>query len=227
MIDDFVPPLDLFWNIQGLENFKGPELNHVNYANKKQCRGFHNSIQSSVTFMHPSIWKLITSFNRGRNFSKKEKVWCQTVRQVNNQSIKILWMKDLRQVLKYNSQNQISYMCSIAWIYTHSKGTQTLTSLVIQWLRICLQMQGTWVQSLVWENSTYSKATKPMSHNYWAPALEPVLHKRSLCNTTRECPLLSTPRESPGQQQRPSTAKNKYIYFKMYSNILYFAIRSS
>ena len=75
-------------------------------------------------------------------------------------------------------------------------------------------MQGTWVQSLVWENSTYSKTTKPMSHNYWAPALEPVLHnKRSLCNTTREYPLLTTPRESQEQQQRPRTAKNKYIFF--------------
>ena len=27
-------------------------------------------------------------------------------------------------------------------------------SLVIQWLRICLPMQGTWVQPLVWEDST-------------------------------------------------------------------------
>ena len=28
------------------------------------------------------------------------------------------------------------------------------TSVVIQWLRICLPMQGTWVQSLVWEDPT-------------------------------------------------------------------------
>ena len=40
------------------------------------------------------------------------------------------------------------------------------TSLVAQWLRICLPMQGTWVQALVWEDLTCCGATKPMRHNY-------------------------------------------------------------
>ena len=35
------------------------------------------------------------------------------------------------------------------------------TSLVAQGLRICLLMQGTWVQSLVWEDSICCGATKP------------------------------------------------------------------
>ena len=38
------------------------------------------------------------------------------------------------------------------------------TSIVVQWLRICLPMQGTWVQSLLWEDSTCSEAIKPMSN---------------------------------------------------------------
>ena len=40
------------------------------------------------------------------------------------------------------------------------------TSLVAQWLRILLPMQGTWVRSLVWEDFTCHRATKPMGHNY-------------------------------------------------------------
>ena len=40
------------------------------------------------------------------------------------------------------------------------------TSLVMQWLRIHLPMQGTWVRSLVWEDPTCPGATKPMYHNY-------------------------------------------------------------
>ena len=40
------------------------------------------------------------------------------------------------------------------------------TSLVAQWLRICLPMQGTRVQGLVWEDPTGCKATKPVCHNY-------------------------------------------------------------
>ena len=39
------------------------------------------------------------------------------------------------------------------------------TSLLMQWLRIRLPMQGTWVQALVWEDPTCRGATKPMRHN--------------------------------------------------------------
>ena len=62
--------------------------------------------------------------------------------------------------------------------------------LVVLWLRIHLQLQGTQVWSLVWENSTWRRATKPVRHNYWAhmlqvltlTLLEPVLgNKRSSC----------------------------------------------
>ena len=50
------------------------------------------------------------------------------------------------------------------------------TSLMAQWLRIRLPVQGTWVQSLVWENPTCSGANKPVHHNYWACALVPASH---------------------------------------------------
>ena len=42
------------------------------------------------------------------------------------------------------------------------------TSLVVQWIRICLPVHGTQVKCLVWENSTCLRATKPMCHNYWS-----------------------------------------------------------
>ena len=40
------------------------------------------------------------------------------------------------------------------------------TSLVAQWIRIRLPMQGTWVQALVREDPTCRGATKPVHHNY-------------------------------------------------------------
>ena len=46
------------------------------------------------------------------------------------------------------------------------------TSLVAQWIRIRLPMQGTRVRFLVWEDSTCYGTVKPV-HNYWALALEP------------------------------------------------------
>ena len=39
-------------------------------------------------------------------------------------------------------------------------------SLVAQWLRICLLMQGTRVRALVWEDPTCRGATGAVSHNY-------------------------------------------------------------
>ena len=55
----------------------------------------------------------------------------------------------------------------------YPKKTKTLirnavsrTSLVAQWLRIHLPMQGTRVQALVREDPTCRGAAKPMHHNY-------------------------------------------------------------
>ena len=53
---------------------------------------------------------------------------------------------------------------------------QCRASLVAQWLRIRLPMQGTWVRALAREDPTCRGATKPLRHNYWAWALEPVSH---------------------------------------------------
>ena len=46
------------------------------------------------------------------------------------------------------------------------KSTMRGTSLVAQWLRIHLPMQETLVQSLVQEDPTCRRATKPVHHNY-------------------------------------------------------------
>ena len=45
------------------------------------------------------------------------------------------------------------------------KNASLWASLVAQWLRILLPMQGTQVQALVWEDPTCRGATKPVSHN--------------------------------------------------------------
>ena len=111
------------------------------------------------------------------------------------------------------------------------------TSLLIQWLRIHQPRQGTWVQSLFWEDSTCCGAAKPMCHNYWAsrvqePQLSTPEHLASCC-TTREAtttvrslstatwsPHLSQLEKTSVQQQRPSAAKNKSTFFKKKINFL-------
>ena len=51
-------------------------------------------------------------------------------------------------------------------LYAENYKTLMRASLVAQWLRICLLMQGTWVRALVWEYPTCRRATRPVSHNY-------------------------------------------------------------
>ena len=66
------------------------------------------------------------------------------------------------------------------------------TSLVVQWLRICLAMQGTWVRSLVQEDPTNWGATKPVClesllHNKRShPSEKPrLITRESLCAATK------------------------------------------
>ena len=95
------------------------------------------------------------------------------------------------------------------------------TSLVVQWLRICLPVQGTQVQSLVREDPTCCGATKPVRHNYWAcmlqllrPAcLDPMLHnKRSHCNEKPVHRNQGKPMRSSEDTKQPKI--NKLINFK-------------
>ena len=109
-----------------------------------------------------------------------------------------------------------------------NKDPQSWASLAVQWLRICLEMQGTLVRSLVQEDPTCQEATKSVRHNYWACALEPMCHSNwspgpwSLCSVTKEATAMRTlrparrstshslqPEKKPTQQRRPSTAINK------------------
>ena len=61
-------------------------------------------------------------------------------------------------------QNMISHLNDLL------KEKESWASLVAQWLRICLPMQGTRVWDLVWEDPTCRGAAGPVSHNYWACA---------------------------------------------------------
>ena len=82
-----------------------------------------------------------------------------------------------------NLQCCVSFKCTARWfIYTYIHafffrffsiiGYYKIlrASLVAQWLRICLPMQGTRVWALIWEDPTCRGAAGPVSHNYWACA---------------------------------------------------------
>ena len=59
------------------------------------------------------------------------------------------------------------------WITDLRGKTESGASLVAQWQRSRLPMQETQVQSLIQEDPTCHRATKPVHHNYWSCALGP------------------------------------------------------
>ena len=87
--------------------------------------------------------------------------------------------KNIRAYLHTHTQTHtLSHMCTYFIQQQHQNWSGILhllnmpfwASLVAQWLRICLPMQGTRVRALVWEDPTCCRATRPVSHNYWARA---------------------------------------------------------
>ena len=83
--------------------------------------------------------------------------------------------------------------------------TSVRTSLLVQWLRICLPMQGTQVQALVWEDSACRGATKPMHHNYWSRRTQ------SPCSATREATMRSPCNATKTQCSHKERKKEKDI----------------
>ena len=66
-----------------------------------------------------------------------------------------------------DSTYKYNHMVFVFLCMTYFTKHKTLgASLVAQWLRICLLMQGTRVRALVWEDPTCRRATRPVSHNY-------------------------------------------------------------
>ena len=87
-------------------------------------------------------------------------------------------------------------------------------SLVAQWLRIRLPMQGTRARALV-QKDPICRGTKPVRHNHWAQVpqllkpvcLEPVLCKRSHRTATKSSPRSLQLEKARVQQRRCNAAK--------------------
>ena len=72
--------------------------------------------------------------------------------------------------------NKTFYLSAMNCTQESDRNKNIGASLVAQWLRIRLPMQGTWVRALVPEDPTCRRAAKPVGHNFWSCALEPESH---------------------------------------------------
>lgn len=136
---------------------------------------------------------------------------------------------------KLKRSGMFSILLSNIEIYVSAYWDKKVTgSLVVQWLGIHLAVQRTPVQSLVWEDPTRCRATKPVCHKDGDHALEPSslyswsLHTYSLCihnkgshhngktvPAIREQPPLTEARESPCAEKTHHSQKiNRWIHLK-------------
>ena len=80
------------------------------------------------------------------------------------------WLRYIR-IGMFENGWKIFIIPSLKWSWFYClRNSRNQASLVAQWLRVCLPMQGTRVWALVWEDPTCHGATGPVRHNYWACA---------------------------------------------------------
>ena len=158
------------------------------------------------------------------SFFNSKKLWplCHTIHQKFQKDYK---PKDNNNNLLTENTGEYLHGLRVNKDTKSIKNRLNQASVVVQWLRIRLPMQGTRVWALVGEDPTCHRANKPVRHNYWARTpqllkperLEPVLHnKRSHCNEkpthhNKEYPLLAaaTTRESPRTATKTQGSQKK------------------
>ena len=123
----------------------------------------------------PVPWRNAFSDRKDSLVNRFFKMWKMLIREIQRVPRAQKWSDKTH--LWQNEETLIWVFKDEYMFFIWSKGKENNnyfgTSLVAQWLRICLLMQGTRVQALVWEDPTCCRATKPVHHNYWACALSP------------------------------------------------------
>ena len=142
-------------------------------------------VENPMTSTPPKKTLELISLSRVQDIRSiyKNHLYFQILTTIRNLNIKNTIYNSFKQYKIFSDKSD--KICAISlhrnykvWLRKGKKKqrNQSGTSLVAQWLRICLPMQGTRVWALVREDPTCRGATKPVCHNYWACALEPKCH---------------------------------------------------
>ena len=149
----------------------------------KKSQGIHFKKKTSI----------VNKFSKGQDKTQNILAtiweWNSWNNSIHSTLKKIKMVINLTKEVQYLYSENYKTVLRNCWETFHVHGLEDSmcgTSLVAQWLRIRLPMQGTRVWALVQEDLTCRGATKPVRHNYWAhtpQVLKPMIYnKRSHCN---------------------------------------------
>ena len=116
------------------------------------------------------VWVWVTQGSTSGHLNRTLRSYCVCLYLQTNKSKKKLKNKPIPQTKTYELKSEKKRKKhNSKSINRNHKQTNTKAngaSLVAQWLRIRLPMQGTRVRALVWEDPTCRGPTKPVRHNY-------------------------------------------------------------
>ena len=115
-----------------------------------------------------NLWNAAKAVIRGKFIAIQSYLKKQETSQINNLSLHLKQLeKEKQKNPKVSRRKEIINIRSEINEKDMKENIKKIrASLVAQWLRICLPMQGTWVRALLWEDPTCRGATGPVSHNY-------------------------------------------------------------
>ena len=131
------------------------------HARIQHLRKSHQSIQAVIcSFVHPDV------FIKGllMNLRLETQQLMKTDKVSRNACKTVITSKDLGEAREEDGEWGDGRSSS-SILNRVSKNDILRASLVAQWLRVCLPVQGTRVRALVWEDPTCRGAAGPVSHN--------------------------------------------------------------
>ena len=148
---------------------------HVTYSNRTLTNVMQAEAWKGVALSAPGVAK---SQTRLSNFHSHSLTFC-------SQNPSTMW-RSLHQPVGWGACRPATQYLS--WHPANSVTSKAIpgASPMVQWLSICLAMQGTLVRSPVQEDPTCYRASKPMCRSYWAWVPEP-----------------QSPRVHPPQKEKP------------------------